>query len=145
MIFDILDAVDADAAVWIKSKKTGNQILGVFVRCVFELESLECGDIFESVNSRFADKGRFAFEHLKHNHAERPQVTRVGDICVGDSLGSDVLLRADQTVVPTHVTLRLVFKDRGISVLRFADLAVQVFVKDLASRKVNQLQMVMFI
>jgi hypothetical protein len=47
--------------------------------------------------------------------------------------------------VPTHVTLRLVFKDRGITVLRFADLAVQVFVKDLASRKVNQLQMVMFI
>lgn len=117
----------------------------MFICGVLKFQAFETGYVLERINSRFANERGFSFQHLKHNYAERPQVTDVGHVGVSDGLGSNVLLRADQTVVSTHVAVTLVFKDRGITVLRFANLAVKVFVKDLASCKVNQLQMVMFI
>jgi hypothetical protein len=145
MIFYVLYTPKANTALRFKTKEIDYQILGMFICGVFEFQAFESSNVFERIDSRFADERSFALKHLKHNNAERPQITCVGHVCVGDGLGSDVLLRADQTVVSTHVAVTLVFKDRGIAVLRFANLAVKVFVKDLASCKVNQLQMIMFI
>ena len=145
VIFHVLNTLIADTVFRAKSKEIDYQILSVFICGVFEFQAFETSYVFERINSCFSNEGGLPLQHLKHNNAERPQITRIRHVCISDGLGSDVLLRADQTVVSTHIAVTLVFKDRGITVLRFANLAVKVFVKDLASCKVNQLQMVMFI
>ena len=145
VILHVLNTLITNTVFRAKSKEIDNQILSVFIRGVFEFQAFETSYVIERINSCFSNEGGLALQHLKHNNAERPQITRIRHVCIGDGLGSDVLLRADQTVVSTHIAVTLVFKDRRIAVLRFANLAIKVFVKDLASCKVNQLQMVMFV
>lgn len=120
-------------------------MLGVLICSGFKLKTFQVLDVLERFKRRLAEERSFTFEHLEQYYSQRPQVTCVGSVGVRNSLWSDIFLRAYKTVVPTHVALRLIFKDRGITVLRFADLAVKVIVKDLASREVDQLYMVMFI